>query len=148
MIDDRRQPARQLAGEVGPLARQAFHAPDAQPAALEDGLALGGEELLGDGVLVVHRAGAEVGVVGGELAAAGGELLLDAGHCRAPSSVLSALACAVHAVGPGLLVPWPVERLHLAAEREERALRVGLAGQAVAELVDERPLERVGEQLA
>src|SRR6478752_1808908 len=55
--DDRRQPAWQLAGEVGTLARQPFHASDAQPAPLENGLALGGEELLGDRVLVVDRAG-------------------------------------------------------------------------------------------
>src|SRR6201999_2200225 len=52
------------------------------------------------------------------------------------------------AIGPGFLVPRAVQRCHLAAEREENALRVGLAAQTVAEFVDEGPLERVGEQLS
>jgi len=42
----------------------------------------------------------------------------------------------VPSVGPGPLIPRPVERFHLAAERKERALRVGLARQAVAEFVE------------
>ena len=142
--DDRRQSARQFAGEEGALLRQPLGAPDAQPVLLEHGLALGGEELLGDRVLVVHRAGAEVGVVGGVLAPPGGEFLLDSRHGVTPSSSRCPLAASV---GPGLLVPRRVERFHLAAEREERALRVRLAAEAVAELVEERALERVGEQL-
>ena len=51
-------------------------------------------------------------------------------------------------VRPGFLVPRPIEWRHLAAEREERALRVRLAPQPVAELVDERALERIGEELS
>ncbi|GAB3011567.1 hypothetical protein MBOU_50670 [Mycobacterium bourgelatii] len=81
---NRRQPGRRLAGEVGTLARQAFQSANAQPRALEDRLAFGGEELLGYRVLIVHRTGAQLGIFGGELAAAGGQLLLDARHDFAP----------------------------------------------------------------
>ena len=52
---------------------------------LEDGLAFGGEELLGDRILIVDRPGTQLGIVGGELAPAGRQSLLDAGHEGTPS---------------------------------------------------------------
>src|SRR5262249_33237175 len=51
-------------------------------------------------------------------------------------------------VRPGLLVPGPIERLHSPADREELALRVRLAGDAVAQLVEEGTLEILGEEHA
>src|SRR5262249_49334308 len=104
---DRRQPARQLPGEVGPFAGQAFHPADAEPVAFEDGLALGGEEFLGDAVVVVHRAGAEFGVVRGELAFPGGKPLLNAGHDSAPSSRVCPLVqgCWSHGRSSGSISP-------------------------------------------
>ena len=53
-----------------------------------------------------------------------------------------------HSVRPGLLVPGPIERRHAAADREELALRIRLAGEAMAQLVEECALEVLGEQHA
>src|SRR5262249_1713336 len=51
-------------------------------------------------------------------------------------------------VRPGLPVPRAIERLHASPDREELALRVHLAGDAVAQLIEERALETVGEEHA
>src|SRR5262245_61246992 len=68
------------------------------------------------------------------------ELRAFLGACRRQMSSRSAR--------PGLFVPGPIERRHSPADREELALRVRLAGDAVAELVEERALEILGEQHA
>src|SRR5262249_45153138 len=51
-------------------------------------------------------------------------------------------------VRPRLLVPGTIERRHASAYREELALRIHLAGNAVAQLIEERALEILGEQRA
>src|SRR5262249_18291060 len=57
-------------------------------------------------------------------------------------------ACLWRSVRPGLLVPGAIERRHSPADREELALRVHLAGDAMAQLIEERALETVGEEHA
>src|SRR5262245_60673731 len=49
-------------------------------------------------------------------------------------------------VRPRLLVPRTVERFHSAADREELALRVHLASDAMVQLVEERAFEILREQ--
>src|SRR5262245_43766579 len=67
-------------------------------------------------------------------------------------TVLIASSCMLssrpRSVRPGLPVPRAIERLHAAPDREELALRVHLAGDAVAQLIEERALETVGEEHA
>src|SRR4029453_3293264 len=56
--------------------------------------------------------------------------------------------CPWRSVRPGLLVPGAIERRHASSNREELALRVHLAGDAVAQLVEQRALEILGKQHA
>ena len=61
--DDGRLGDGELLGEVAPRARQLLDPAHVEPGPLEDGLALQLEELLGYGVLVIHRLGPEVEVL-------------------------------------------------------------------------------------
>ena len=85
--DDRRQSARQVAGEVRPRSRQSFRAADAQPCPLEHRFSLGLEELLVDAVVVVDGGSPELGVERRELPLAGGKAFLDVGHGVRPPCV-------------------------------------------------------------
>src|SRR5262245_62461365 len=51
-------------------------------------------------------------------------------------------------VRPGRPIPGAVERPHSPTDREELALRIHLAGDAMAQLIEERALETVGEEHA
>src|SRR5919197_4717840 len=53
---------------------------------------------------------------------------------------------ASRSIRPGLLVPGAIERPHSPTDWEELALRICLAGDAVAQLVEECALEILGEQ--
>src|SRR5262249_46208796 len=68
-----------------------------------------------------------------------------------PQNLAHRFLLAVWAPGsirPGLLVPGAIERRHTSAHREELALRIHLAGDAVAQLIEECALETVGEEHA
>src|SRR6202042_3331005 len=61
--DDRGLGDGELLGEVAPRTRQLLDPAHIEPGPLEDGLALQLEELMRNGVLVVHRLRAEVEVL-------------------------------------------------------------------------------------
>src|SRR5262245_35080747 len=60
----------------------------------------------------------------------------------------SCLPESMPSVRPGLPIPRAVERSHSPTDREELALRIHLAGDAMAQLIEERALETVGEEHA